>query len=321
MNRFLASVLAFGFAASLGLAQPGDAPVRLKPGMIIVCAQDKVKAGSGRAIAYVWDGKADSKPVILRKQSKLQDITAFVVARNGQQYYLDGMHGTPVIMQADKTGKNEREFFRDKDVGLLRDLALDDDDNVYLSVAGENKVFPAHHKIYKVRPGNKDKAASAELFCEVPVKDLVEKQWVGGFAFGMNDEGGFDTNTLYLCVWGNAPATKKGPKGDFIATGEFGSIYRMTRKDGEWSKPERVLASKEPIYGLWFTGPREAYYAAEKNRSTDPAKITFHLYRFTDLKKSVPVLTLDNAGKIWSVSVVRGETIVFHDPIVIPRDK
>jgi hypothetical protein len=196
MNRLFACVVGFGLAASLGVAKAGDAGVVLKPGMIIVCAQEKVKSGTGRAIAYVWDGNATSKPVILRKQSKLQDITAFVVARNGQQYYLDGLHGNPMIVQADKAGENERDFYM-HNVGLCRDLALDDDDNVYFSVAGGAK---PPHQIYKVRPGNKNKAATAELFCDVPLQDLVEQFWAGGFAFGRNDAGGFDTNTLYLCV-------------------------------------------------------------------------------------------------------------------------
>jgi hypothetical protein len=71
-----------------------------------------------------------------------------------------------------------------------------------------------------------------------------------------------------------------------------------------------------------FTGPREAYYAATKNFSTDPKapKATFHVYRLTDMKKSEPVLNLDVAGKIWNVSVLRGETTLPR-VILIPDSK
>jgi hypothetical protein len=317
MNRLLACVLAFGLAGAPGVAQNGDKTVELKPGMIVVCAQKKGKVGGPPepVLAYVWDGKTENKPAILRMKSKLQDITAFVVAQNGQQYFLDGLHGTPDIMQADKAGQDEKKFYvHEVKKELLRDLALDDDDNLYFSVAGGYKP-PYLYKIYKVRSGTKDKAATAELFCDVP--DALETKsktdapvvhWGGNFAFGRTGTDGLDTKTLYLSVRGGGGYTN-------------GWIFRMTQKDGQWSKPELVFKSAELIDGLVFTSPREAYFVATKNFTTDPAKtFTFHVYRLTDLKKSDPVLTLDGVSRIFNVSLVRGETRLLNS-IMIPDSK
>jgi hypothetical protein len=284
MTRLLTGVLCFGLVVLPGVAKGGDPAVELKPGMLIVMGE-KPQAGGSQWLAHAWDGKAKRPSLLFRKRSILcGDMHAFAVGRNGQQSYLN--HNNYLIVQADKAGEDEKVIFRHKE--YVRDLALDGDDNVYFSEASG---AAADGHIYRLRMSPGDNTATAELFCDVRLRDMGllgpdSGFWAGNFAFARDAKGVLDTNTLYLSSGNIEPA----------------AIFRMTRKDGEWSKPKSVFLTKPPIMGLVFTNPREAYYVQGTNQ----------VFRLTDLKRVEPALTLD-VGQVWHVSVV-------PSPAEQPRD-
>jgi hypothetical protein len=109
-----------------------------------------------------------------------------------------------------------------------------------------------------------------------------DRWWFGNFAFARDSKGGLDTNTLYLSSGNVLPA----------------AIFRMTRKDGEWGKPQRVFTDPEAITGLLFANSREAYFV----RTWGPRGVN-QVFRLTDLKKVEAVLTLD-VERLRHVSVV-----------------
>jgi hypothetical protein len=283
MKKLFAGVLGISLATLLGVAEGADPAVQIKPGMIIVLGEDQ--KGESPWLAYAWNGKDKSPPLLFKKKSTLCGdlMHAFAVARNGQQYYLN--RNMNIIVQADQAGEKEKEFFKHKT--SVRDLALDNDDKVYFSEASG----AADGHIYQVRPAKGDTAATAELFCDVPVRDMKPLDrarggdWMGNFAFARDAKGGLDTNTLYLSSGNVRPA----------------AIFRMTRKDGKWGKPERVFATETTIEGLVFTGPDEAYFV---RGSDDAGGGANKVFRLTDLKKAEAVLTLPDVSKLCHVAIV-----------------
>ena len=118
----------------------------------------------------------------------VQELHAFAVGRDGRQYYL--CSNEPSLVQADKDG--EKTIFTH--TTYVRDLALDEDDNIYFS---EGSGAGSDGKIYRLVPATDKAAARAELFCTVDPRK-VSGYWDGTFAFGRNAKGKVDTNTLYL---------------------------------------------------------------------------------------------------------------------------
>jgi hypothetical protein len=139
------------------------------------------------------------------------------------------------------------------------DLALDNDDKVFFSECSAS----GDGKIHRVRPAIGGATAKAELACTVRGKDVGP--WAGDFAFGLTSEGGLDVDVLYLSSGNIVPS----------------SIFRMTRKDGEWGKPERVFQATMRISGLVMTGPREIHFVSGTQ-----------VFRLTDWKNTKAVLTL-----------------------------
>jgi hypothetical protein len=282
MAKCVTGVLCISLASLLGAAQGRDPPVPIKAGMIIVVGE-QVQAGGSQWIAYAWDGQAKRPSRLFSKQRPRQigDMNAFEVGRNGQQYYLSS--NNVAIYQADEAGEHEKAFFRHK--GLVRDLALDNDDNVYFSEASGGG---ADGHIYRVQPAKAGTPASAELFCTVHLRDMkvMARQpggfWSGNFAFARDSNGLVDTNTLYLSSGTITPA----------------AIFQMSRRDGDWDKPKRVFTANAPIMGLVSTNPHETYFVRAFGRAG-----LNQLFRLTDLKKVEPALTLE-AGRLWHVSVV-----------------
>jgi hypothetical protein len=341
MTKLLAGVLCFSLVVLFGVAKAGDSAVPMKPGTLIIIGEEKQPGGS-QFLAYAWDGKAKRPSLLFRKRSKLcGDLHAFAVGRDGRQYYLN--KDNYLIVQADKTGENEQVIFRHQT--YVRDLALDNDDNLYFSEAsgagGDGRIYrlrlprkvlpsitkgdkdkagsgaqvkkpdPASKLLPSIIKGDKDKAgsagqvkqpdpapkgeqrtqgqtaATAELFCTVRLQDMSllgpnSGFWAGNFAFARDAKGMLDTNTLYLSS-GN------------ISTA---AIFRMTRKDGKWSKPKPVFVTNAPIMGLVFTNPREAYCV--RTQGLDGIK---QVFRLTDLRKAEAVLSLD-VRRVWHLSVV-----------------
>jgi hypothetical protein len=319
MTKLLAGVLCCGLAVLAGVAEDADPAVQpkavqLKPGMLIVMGEEPGPTAGSQFRAYAWDGKAKRPELLFRRRSSLcGDMHAFTVGRDGRQYYLNGNRWW--IVQADKAGQNEKVLFQRKPPDGVRDLALDNDDNVYFS---ESHGGAADGHIYRLRPRGKlltaiakeekdrrtqppartpsgpaneekgdDLPASAELFCDVHLRDLDgpgvnPHYWAGNFAFARDAKGALDTNTLYLSSGNTMPA----------------GIFRMTRKDGVWSKPKLVFVSPLEIMKLVFTNPREAYFV----RSFD-FRGRNQVFRLTDLKRVESVLTLP-VKQVWHVSLV-----------------
>lgn len=291
MKKLFVGVLGFSLAALIGAAKGEEPAASMKPGMILITGQQPAPAGQPfelRWLVYAWDGKAKRPPLLFRKQRPkglFNDVTAFAVARNGQQYYASCDNNE--IRQADKDGANEKVFFTHKT--YVRDLALDDDDNVYFSeyISHIDK-GRGNGYIYRIRPAKGKAAATAERFCTVHVQDMKipdgnpDHFWLGNFAFARDAKSGVDTNTLYLSSGNVSPA----------------AIFRMRRQDGEWGKPERVFTDRGCICGLMFVTSRDAYFVR-----TWGAHGVNQLFRLTDLKKAEAVLTLD-AERLRHVSVV-----------------
>jgi hypothetical protein len=307
MTKLLAGVLYLSLAALVGVVKGEDSAVQLKRGTLVVLGEEAQQGGK-QFVAYTWDGTAKRPTLLFRKRSKLcGDLHAIAVDRNGRQYYLNANRN--LIVQADRAGKNEKVFFQHKGL-YVRDLALDNDGNVYFSEAtgggGDRHIYrvrPARGQPAatsranpasgtpnsQVRPSRGQTAATAELFCTVPLRDMISVLdrpdtgfWAGNFAFARDARGVLDTNTLYLSTGNRIPA----------------AIFRMTRKDGKWSKPERLFWTNSPIMGLVFANPREAYCVRTQGR--DGIK---QVFRLTDLKKPEAVLTLD-VTRVWHLSVV-----------------
>jgi hypothetical protein len=286
MRKYSTSLLVFSLAIVLETAQGRDPPVQLKPGMIILVGE-QVQVGGSQWLAYAWDGQAKHPSLLWSKKRPRQigDVNSLEIGRNGQQYFLSSNYLT--IKQADQSGENEKDFFRHK--GLVRDLALDNDDNVYFSEANG---AGAEGHIYLVRPAKAGTPASAELICTVNPRDMKADArqpggyWTGNFAFGRDTKGLVDTNTLYLSSGNITPA----------------AIFQLSRKDGGWDKPKRVFTANAPIMGMVFTSPHEGYFVHAYGRTG-----LNQLFRLTDLKKAAPVLTVD-VGRLWHVSVVPATT-------------
>jgi hypothetical protein len=195
----------------------------------------------------------------------------------------------------------------------LRDLTLDKDDNVYFSEAtgasGDGHIYRLRSAAELLKgiekedndrrtsrtpaaPANEAKGAAdepaldAKVFYTVSLRDMQAAGgnpfWTGNFAFGRDNRGVLDTNTLYISAGNLSPS----------------ALYRTKRKGGAWTRLEKVFDSNTPIMGLVFTSPREAYYL----RTQGFAGIN-QLFRLTDLRKAETVLTL-NASRAWHVAVV-----------------
>jgi hypothetical protein len=242
----------------------------LKPGMIIVLGIGKPTTGTSPSLCYVWDGKNQRPPLLFSRGWLGGGVYDFTVARNGQQFY----HNAYSIIQVDKS--RESKFFTHNT--LVRDLVLDDSDNVYFSEATEGL---GDGKIYRVQLAKGDTAATAELVCAIPLRHMGIRNaggsWAGNFAFGRTANGGLDTDTLYLSSGNQVPA----------------AIFRMTRKDGEWGKPQQVFEAEREIKGLVFTEPGVAFFVSDNQ-----------VFRLTDLKKAEAVLTLPDVSRLHHVSVV-----------------
>jgi hypothetical protein len=308
MIKLFAAVLCLGLAVLPGVAEGQDPAVQLKPGVLLLVSQEGQSASGSPSLVHAWDRKGKRPSLVFRKQS---EIHAFAVGRNGQQYYLN--HSGTSIMQADKAGANEKVIFSHKT--YVRELALDNDDNVYFS---ESSGTGADGRIYRVRPGTKlllaitkDKGTSgapvtkpaepkgekgteeqapvsAEPVCTVPLQHmkagLGTGYWAGNFAFGRDARGMVDTNTLYLTSGNSGPG---------------GAIFRMKRKNGIWSQPQPVFVSNLCIEALVFTNPGQAYFVGHTTRAGDVARV----FRLTDLRKVEVVGPLD-LGWVWHLSVV-----------------
>ncbi len=213
---------------------PNDLPG--PAGTIVVLAPAKQRGGL--SLVYAWDGKSEHASLLFgRKSIVVQDLHAFAVGRDGRQYYL--CSNEPSLVQADKDG--EKLIFTHRT--LVRDLALDEDDNIYFS-EGSGARFDG--KIYRLVPATDKAAARAELFCTVDPRK-VSGYWDGIFAFGRNAKGKVDTNTLYLSTGNSVP----------------GYIFRITRHQGQWSAPTWVHRAEGKIMGLVITSPATAYYTAD----------------------------------------------------------
>jgi len=235
--------------------------------MLIVLGEGKPMGAPALSLAYAWDGKAERPPLFFSQRSVLVgDLHAFALARNRQEFYLCANRNS--IVRSDENG--EENFFTHKT--YVRDLALDDDDNVYFSEASG---AGADGKIYRVRPAKGETGATAELVCTVFLRDVG--YWAGNFAFGRAARGGLDENTLYLSSGNQVPA----------------AIYRLTREGGEWGKPQPVFQAEMSIMGLVFTGPGEAYFVSGDQ-----------VFRLTDLKRVARVLTLPDVSRLRDVSLV-----------------
>jgi hypothetical protein len=253
---------------SFGIAAEDPSAAPAKPGTLIVLGQGIANADEPPpSLGYAWDRKAENPPLLFSRRSLLvRDMHALAYTRDGVPYYLSGNQF--VIVRADKDG--EEVFFTHST--YVRDLALDDRGNLYFSEAsGAGR----DGKVYRVVPDAGAAPATAVLVCTVRLQDVGF--WAGDFAFGRTADGGLDTDTLYLSSGNQIPA----------------SLYRMTQKDGAWSKPERLFGAQTTISGLVLTGPREAYYVSG-NR----------VFRLTDFRKLQAVLTLPDVSRLSDLTLM-----------------
>ena len=210
---------------------PHDLPEQT--GTIVVIAPPKHRGGP--SFAYAWDRKSEHPSLLFSRKTRLvQELHAFAVGRDGRQYYL--CCNEPSVIQADTDG--EKKIFTH--TTYVRDLALDEDDNVYFSEASG---AGADGKIYRLVPAMDNAVARVELFCTVDPR-TVSGYWDGPFAFGRNAKGKVDIDTLYLSSGNCIPAY----------------IFRITRNQGRWSAPTCVHLAPGRIMGLVFTSPTTAYY-------------------------------------------------------------
>jgi hypothetical protein len=263
-------VLALVLAAALSdrRAAADDAPAATaKPGMIVVVGDGKPVAGQPTTLAYAWDRKADKPPLFFGGQSLLVgDVHALAITRDGRHYFV--CKNRFDIVHDDHKG--EEAVF--KHATYVRHVALDDADNLYFSEASGAR---ENGKIYRLVPAAGGGAAKADPVCTVALADIG--YWGGDFAFGRTNDGKLDTDTLYVSSGNLTPA----------------SIYRMTRKAGTWSKPERVFGAEMRIEGLVMTGPGEGYFVSRNQ-----------VYQLTDLRRLKSVLTLPDVTRLTCLTVV-----------------
>jgi hypothetical protein len=254
-----------------GRGTAADAPpvAPPKPGTIIVLGEGLPNGGRPPSLAYAWDRKAERPPLLFSRRSALVgDVHALAFAHDGRPYYLCMNRFT--IVREDKDG--EEAVFNHKT--YVRDLALDDGDNLYFS---EATGAGADGKIYRVVPATEQAPAKAELVCTVRLQDIGS--WAGDFAFARTDSGALDTDTLYLSSGNQVPS----------------SIFRMARKAGAWGKPERVFGAEMSISGLVLASPQEAYFVSGNQ-----------VFSVVGMQKMKAVLTLPDVGRLTDLSVVFG---------------
>jgi len=254
----------------------GPPTLDAQPGAILVLGIDRGPSPAHDKVIYAWDGGTGRPALLCKWQSKMATtVDAFAVGRDGRRYYTDLGN---FVFEADQGG--EKAIFQSTLRYPIRDIALDDDDNVYFSVSPDDDTTVT---ICRLRPASGGTAAAALLHCRVPVRELRPSPsgrsgfWTGYFAFGRTADGHIDTDTVYLSS----------------GTLRSGAIFRMTRNAGAWSKPTPVFQNELGIYNLVFASPTIAYY-----RSGD------QVFRLTDLKKAEPVLTLSEISSKSSISVM-----------------
>ena len=267
----LSSVL---MVASALAAPPSNSPMKAMepPGTIIIIGKE-VQAPN-LSIGYAWDRKApNAREIFSGYRSSLVgqrgDIDAIAIARSGQQFYLNK---SGMAIGAARTSQQEKLFF--KHTTYNRDVVLDEQDFAYFS---ESSGAREDGKIFKITPRTGGPSAKAGLFYTVPLAD-VGGFWAGPFAFGRNATGELVTDTLYFASGNSVPA----------------SIYRVTRQNGEWGKPEKLFQTNMSIDSLTVTGPNECYFV-----SGNKAQV----FRLTDWTTSEPVLNFPG-------TVLRGLTVV-----------
>jgi hypothetical protein len=205
-------------------------------GTIVVLAPPKQRGGP--SLAYAWDGRSEHSSLLFSRKSRVvQELHSFAIGRDGRQYYL--CCNEPSLVEADQDG--ERKIFTH--TTYVRDLALDEDDNVYFSEASG---AGSHGKIYRLVPATDKAAARAELFCTVDPRKF-SGYWDGPFTLGRNAQGKLDRNTLYLSSGNCIPAY----------------VCRITRNQGQWSAPTWVYQAARRIMGPVFTSPATACYVAD----------------------------------------------------------
>ena len=247
---------------------PNDLPEL--SGTIVVVAPPKHRGGP--SLVYAWDRKSKHPSLLFSRKSRLvQELHAFAVARDGRQYYLCSNERS--LVQADKDG--EKTIFTH--TTYVRDLALDDDDNVYFS---EGSGAGADGKIYRLVAATGKTAAHAELIYTV-VPGKVSGYWDGNFGFGRTANRQVDTNTIYLSTGNSIP----------------GYIFRITRNQAQWSAPACIYHAGGRIMGLVLTSPGTAYYVADNK-----------LFRLTNTGSKV-VITVGDVSGLLHVSVVPEGTL------------
>jgi hypothetical protein len=237
-----------------------------KPGTLIIVGQ---APGDGRqrlSLIYGWDRKTAEPHLLSSERSVVVGDLHAIAFAPAARYYLS--RNRNMLIQADKKG--EEVVYRH--TTYVRDLVLDDRDNVYFSEASG---AGGDGKIYRVVPIGGANPDRAELICTVPLGD-VGGFWAGDFAFGRLPLGGLDTDMLYLSSGNKVPA----------------SIYRMTRKAGAWGKPEVIFGVETSIQGLVMTGPRDAYFVSDNQ--------VFQLTNFSELKA---VLTLPAVERLSDLTI------------------
>jgi hypothetical protein len=241
-----------------------------KPESLLVLGCDKLFRHDSHSLGWAWDRKSKNPPLLFKRRSRVVgELHAYASSRKhpGRNYYLCANRFE--VIQED--GNGEMVLF--KHTTYVRDLGLDEEDNVHFS---EATGAGGDGKIYRIKPGKGRGGATAELVCTVPIRDLGGF-WAGNFAFGRTEKGALDTSTLYLSSGNMIPS----------------SLYRMTRKNGSWGKPERLFGATTTIMGLVVTSPNELYYVSDKQ-----------VLRLTDFKTLKSVLTLPDAARLWRISLI-----------------
>ncbi len=128
---------------------PGQHDLPEQAGTIVVLAPPKQRGGP--SLAYTWDRKSEHTSLLFSRKSRLvQELHSLAIGRDGRQYYLSW--NEPTLVEADQDG--ERRVFTH--TTYVRDLALDEDDNIYFSEASG---AGSQGKIYRLVPAT-DKAAA-----------------------------------------------------------------------------------------------------------------------------------------------------------------
>ncbi len=202
------------------------------------------------------------QPLFSFNSQTLGEITGLALSRSGRQFYVNQINGMRIIV----SGRGEPEKVFHTHSTYLREVALDDEENVYFS---ESTGAGGDGKIYRIPCRDGSDMGPPELFCPVPLAALraagtVSGFWAGNFALGRTAAGGLDTKTVYISSGNSIPA----------------AIFRFTNKDGKWAPPEQIFYAKSSINGICVVSETEQYY-------TDSSKI----YRFTAWKNPTVVLS------------------------------